>query len=212
MSYLKRKDGKKAPFKIAICGVHGVGKSTLCNWLAYQYKREGYNAKVVNECVRYSPFPVNDRCSLESQMWIVSRQIQDELTAQSSKYELIVCDRSVYDPVVYGFATNVNDKPFLECEKFARSWCETYDSILVIRAHESDIPVHDNFRSTDIEFFKEVNRLFLENMESMPNVNIVDSHKVLAGDYRGIKEHFDAAIGESAEDMESGSINGRGVA
>ena len=191
---------RKRIHKVAVCGVHGSGKTTLCNWLTYQYKREGYNAKMVNEGVRHVPFPINLGCSLESQMWIVSKQIQDELTAQASKYELLVCDRTVYDAIVYGIATNVGGEQFIECEKFARSWCQTYDAIFLVKAHETDIPVHDNFRSTDINFFRDVNRLFISCMADFPNVEVIESHKILGGDYRGIKERFDAAMAEAQEE------------
>lgn len=148
--------------KICCIGTHGVGKSTLVYQLADQYKRAGKNVYVVQEVVRACPYPINDSMMPETAIWTVCEQIKQELTAQKHGYDVIVCDRSAFDPMVY--ANKLMESPlesFLkDLRQTALEWLQTYDRIFWVRP-DMDIK-EDGVRSTDIDFQQEIDQLFTQ--------------------------------------------------
>jgi len=61
--------------KVAFCGAHSTGKTTLINELRKIYPTFNF----VNECARDCPFPLNEKTTFESQDWIFREQISREL-------------------------------------------------------------------------------------------------------------------------------------
>ncbi len=87
-------------FKIAFIGSHGVGKTTLCYGLAARLKAADVSLEVVGEIARRCPLPINRGTTLAAQAWILHTQIAEELVA-TSRYDFVICDRSVLDNFVY---------------------------------------------------------------------------------------------------------------
>jgi thymidylate kinase len=138
--------------KIAFVGSHGVGKTTLCFDLAAQLKRRGINVDMVKEVARASPLPVNRKTSRESQLWILTTQVAEEIRA-SSHSDVVVCDRAALDNYAYFFLACGRD---LAVEKFMEMWMKTYD--LLIRVPVLAEIQEDGFRDTDTVFVREVDK------------------------------------------------------
>jgi nicotinamide riboside kinase len=138
--------------KIAFVGSHGVGKTTLCFDLAAQLKRRGINVDMVKEVARASPLPVNRKTSRESQLWILTTQVAEEIRA-SSHSDVVVCDRAALDNYAYFFLACGRDLPV---EKFMEMWMKTYD--LLIRVPVLAEIQEDGFRDTDTVFVREVDK------------------------------------------------------
>lgn len=146
--------------KIAFVGAHGVGKTTLCFDLAAQLKRRGHNVDMVKEVARQSPLPVNRKTSKESQLWILTMQIAEEIRARA-QCDVVVCDRSALDNYAYLALACGRDAAI---EKFVDSWMKTYD-LLVRVPVISEVPA-DGFRDTDEMFVREVDRKVSEFMSA----------------------------------------------
>jgi GTPase SAR1 family protein len=71
------------PFKIALIGSHGVGKTTLCFGLAARLKERDISLDVVHEVARRCPLPINEETGVASESWILHTQIAEELIAQA---------------------------------------------------------------------------------------------------------------------------------
>ena len=138
--------------KIAFVGSHGVGKTTLCFDLAAQLKRRGINVDMVKEVARASPLPVNRKTSREAQLWILTTQVAEEISA-SSHSDVVVCDRAALDNYAYFFLACGRD---LAVEKFVLMWMNTYD--LLIRVPVIADVQEDGFRDTDLVFVREIDR------------------------------------------------------
>jgi thymidylate kinase len=138
--------------KIAFVGSHGVGKTTLCFDLAAQLKRRGVNVDMVKEVARASPLPVNRKTSRESQLWILTTQVAEEIRAAAHS-DVVVCDRAALDNYAYFFLACGRD---LAVEKFVEMWMKTYD--LLIRVPVLAEVQEDGFRDTDTVFVREVDR------------------------------------------------------
>ena len=138
--------------KIAFVGSHGVGKTTLCFDLAAQLKRRGVNVDMVKEVARASPLPVNRKTSRESQLWILTTQVAEEIRA-SAHSDVVVCDRAALDNYAYFFLACGRDAAV---EKFVEMWMKTYD--LLIRVPVLAEVQADGFRDTDEIFVREVDK------------------------------------------------------
>lgn len=95
---------KKRPYKIALVSTHGTGKTTLCYEVAAELKKRGLKVKVFSE-IAASAFeqgiPINDSTTLPAQMYIMMQHITEELRAAIRNYQVVVCDRSVFDNLAY---------------------------------------------------------------------------------------------------------------
>lgn len=146
--------------KIACIGTHSVGKSTFCYQLAEKGKRAGENVHVIQERVRFSPFPINEKMVYETAIWACTNQISKELEAQQKGFSLIICDRSALDPFFYADYFKLTHPARLEFEQMAVRWLTTYDQIYFVRPRKDHKALGDGVRSTDLEFIWAIDHLF----------------------------------------------------
>ena len=95
---------KKPPYKIALISTHGTGKTTLCYEVAAELKKRGLKVKVFSEIAAAAfeqGIPINESTTLPAQMYIMMQHITEELRATIRNYQVVVCDRSVFDNLVY---------------------------------------------------------------------------------------------------------------
>jgi nicotinamide riboside kinase len=116
--------------KIAICGSHGVGKTTLMNRIAESHKDWFF----VEEQARKCPYPLNREASYQTQRWILENQILRELECYALDTKaVIVCDRSTIDQQAYIWWLfqhgRISKEEYDLLMKTAGAWAETYDLI-----------------------------------------------------------------------------------
>ena len=96
----------KQPYKIAFISTHGTGKTTLCYEVAAQLKQRGFKVKVFSEIAARAfedGVPINTGTTLTAQLFILLWHMCEEIRAEIRNYEIVVCDRSVFDNFVYLF-------------------------------------------------------------------------------------------------------------
>jgi thymidylate kinase len=154
--------------KIAIIGTHGVGKTTLCKAVAEYARAQGKKVESIGEVVRDCPYPIHAEQTYKATEWIVINQILREREAEGKKPDLIVCDRSVYDPIVYLenavsiFNQTVHEQN-LSCNlrSFCKNYINDYNYICYITPFgKTDLKLDDGFRSIDIAFQEEIENIF----------------------------------------------------
>jgi len=159
--------------KIGIVGTHGIGKTTLAYSLASLIKREGHNAKVVNEVVRRCPFPLNDGFTINGAVWTICEQVRKELEAVSEGSSIIVCDRSALDPIFYLKALNFERELYAELEAFAINWLSSYSHLLWLLPIQ-DMPLFsDGVRSVSPDFQIAVHQMFSLFFEEHKEISYV---------------------------------------
>lgn len=174
--------------KIACCGSHGVGKSTLCYQLADYFKRNKKNVYLVHEKIRESPFPINGSMSEETSIWVFTAQVAKELDATCKKYDTIICDRSAYDTFIYAEFLKLNKNPIQHFRIAAEEWLETYDYFFLVRP---DLELlEDGLRDTDEYFAKGIDILFEDYFSDMNQdfVTTVTTNQIINGgiDFNGL--------------------------
>jgi deoxyadenosine/deoxycytidine kinase len=139
--------------KIAFIGTHGVGKTTLCFDLAARLKRLDLSVDLVKEVARRCPLPINQDTTFDAQAWIFHTQIAEEIDA-CSRFEAVICDRSVVDNYAY-LVHRVGERP--EFESTLEHWVRTYDGLFWVPVH--DVPSFDGTRDTSVEFQREIDEI-----------------------------------------------------
>jgi len=159
--------------KIALCGSQGSGKTTEAYELATELKKMGKDVYVLSEVARSCPLPINEGVLLESQYWIIGKQLTRE---QSCKAEILVSDRSLLDPFVYGMRKFPED--FANLFPFVEAYMKTYDYIIYLPANDEYLK-EDGLRSTNKEFRDEIDILMKEFVKSF-NLKLYTTKEVLA--------------------------------
>jgi thymidylate kinase len=142
--------------KIAFIGTHGANKTTHCYELASALKKLDKNVYILQEVARECPFPVNEKVTFETQMWMLTTQIKREIEVSKQKgLDYLICDRSVID--VYAYMIRKAEDECSPIIEFVYNWAETYDYIFRCK------PIHlknDCFRSTSKEFQTDIDNIF----------------------------------------------------
>jgi thymidylate kinase len=174
--------------KLGFIGTHGVGKTTLCYDVASVLKKEGVNVDVVKEVARHSPLPVNRQTSLEAQVWILTTQVAEEIRS-ASRYDVVVCDRSVLDNYAY-LVLACGEVPSLV--PFIEHWLTTYD--LLFKVPIVGLAAADGFRDTDAEFLHAVDRAVDRLLErwQVPHERLLPEERPL---WRDVVQERMTAIG-----------------
>jgi len=139
--------------KIAFIGTHGTGKTTLAYSVTGELKRLGKNATMVTEVARKCPLPINEKGSINSQLWIMSAQIAEEVEADH-KFTHVVCDRSILDSFAYGIYSSCDNELL---KKLFEYWITSYDILFKVPMFYDLID--DGFRSTSKEFQQKVDSI-----------------------------------------------------
>lgn len=176
--------------KIGISGVHGTGKSTMCFDIAKNAKIEHKNSRVivVNENVIDCPLKINAVAGVMSQMWMMCDQIKREIEL-CEKFDIVVCDRTVFDPICYCYAIADISEPGDRRDQmmsaadsmffFATSFGYTYDEIILIDGSNIDMTVDDGLRSTDPVFRKAVNERFLRIFSMLKKEDYIKNYTII---------------------------------
>lgn len=154
-------------FKVALVGTHGVGKTTIAYELGGVIKRRGKTVELLTEIARECPFALNEMASREAHQWIIARQVQLEIE-KSLRADVLVCDRSVLDNFAYyARLYGMTGQQPEALGAYCLSWMNTYD--LLIRLPVRERLTDDGFRSTNVEFQSDIDRLCDELFESRYN-------------------------------------------
>ena len=155
--------------KIGIIGTHEVGKTTLGHLLTGYLKAMDYSVNLVHESARLSPFGLLDKTTMESEVWIINQQINNELT--TAKYsDILVCDRTAMDTLAYAKHIMENNKSNKDKEMYellnriVDSNIKTFDIFIYLpigekiikrRKKEHDLKFREKIDSYLMEIIKE---------------------------------------------------------
>lgn len=149
--------------KIGIIGTESTGKTTLCLNLQKNFKLsnifKGLKIEILEEVCRKSPGNLNKGGTLENEQWIYYKQYVSELEKSLSGVDILMCDRTVLDPLVYSQALGFYDFVIDNIES-AVKWLRTYDILFFKRPLSGVSMVDDGVRSNDHKFRKEIDMLF----------------------------------------------------
>lgn len=176
--------------KIVVLGSHGTGKTTITRQL-HNYLQEKYRIKIKDIDLnnegkekalkaiqkkelswRYLPeapleafrrgFSMNEETSLESEWWIIARQIEMEILTPLPW----IADKCLIDILVYAYYLFKKEKEFLSVAENLIKRNINYDLVFYLPVGEFPIE-DDGLRSLDPKFQKDIDDLLLRLMREM---------------------------------------------
>lgn len=147
--------GKKQPYKISLISTHGTGKTTLCYEVAAELKKRGLKVKVFSELAATAfeqGIPINETTTLPAQMYIMMQHITEELRGTLRGYQVVVCDRSVFDNLVYLERRCGENKALRD---FLRAYAETFPYDVIYKLPLVGELVDDGIRDAKSEEFRQ---------------------------------------------------------
>jgi len=161
---------KRGPYKIGLISTHGTGKTTLAYEVASLFKKHGFKVRVITEVAGEAfeeGIPINDNTNLSAQLHIMLRHMAEEQKAMARGYEIVICDRSVFDNWIYlerkcGYHQDILDLIRNYVKRFP------YDALYKLPILNSEM-TDDGIRDSENKEFQEdiFNRLgeFLDYMQ-----------------------------------------------
>lgn len=138
--------------KIALIGTHGVGKTTTAYGIGYRLKQMRYDTDVLYETPRKCPLPINKKGTVESQKWILGKQLQQESLIDPN-IDFAICDRSLVD--IYVYSSYTNNKFAKSLLPFVIEHMKTFDYIFYIPIRDKYFK-GDSKRSSDKQYQVEI--------------------------------------------------------
>jgi nicotinamide riboside kinase len=156
--------------KIAITGTHGVGKTTLAHQICVTLKERNINSCIIEEKARSCPFPINQKATIDTELWMVHTQFRAELHAKASKYDVAVIDRCSLDAIVYWQDRNTPHAYFELLRATAMQWAqEEYDMLILLEpSSDTDTFAVDAVRDSGIVYRNRIRDLFRVYIDSLP--------------------------------------------
>ena len=163
--------------KIAFSGTHGTGKTTSAFEHAAELKMRypDRTVGILSENVVNCPLPINREATVQSQLWIFADHLRQEIEL-STKYNILVCDRSVYDAIAYMW--RIDETTAIGMLRTVTDYARTYSTIYFKRASTNEYKNDDGLRDTDEEFRlyvdKQLETIYSHLKSFHPNLNIIE--------------------------------------
>lgn len=152
--------------KIGICGCHGAGKTTKAKEISDHYADLGNMVLVVNEVARSCPYTLG---TIEAQEWIWAEQMTREKCAMAQDVDVIICDRTVMDNLMYYCAILKNGGVYAGGSKWVRwwdlyheavEWIPTYTQVIRLPLNLEWLQADDPIRPKDVAYARRIDALF----------------------------------------------------
>lgn len=159
--------------RIAICGAHWVGKSTISKLISQEYWLPILHDIVVDAYKLW--FTINEETPIETQIWLTWKQVEQE-----KNHPVFVADKCIFDYHIYAKALNM-DNDVIEITRKIALKTHQYDHIFYIKP---EFPIVDDWlRSTNIEFQNNIQDTY-ENFMKEHNIK----YNCITG---SVEERFD---------------------
>ncbi|MCH1430084.1 MAG: ATP-binding protein [Chlamydiales bacterium] len=157
--------------KIVVTGTHGVGKTTLAHQICVTLKERNINTTIIEEKVRSCPFPINEKSTLDTEIWMIHTQIKAELHAKAELYDVAVLDRCSLDAIVYWEDLNKPKDSYFELlKKSALHWVQQYDLIVLVEPSSDTASFAvDAVRDSGINYRNRIRDAFRKKIDALPD-------------------------------------------
>lgn len=150
-------------YKIGLMGTHGTRKTTLAYDIAGSL--HGFTVQVIHEIAtlaRNRGYPIDLETTLAAQGWILSRQCAAELEAEMLRYDVAVCDRTVFDNLQY-LCHKVGNNKYYNDLAFGHAKTHPYQALYYLPPSADFSPKK---REPDPEFRQEMDRLIINFVDT----------------------------------------------
>ncbi|KIL64852.1 hypothetical protein M378DRAFT_77695 [Amanita muscaria Koide BX008] len=148
----------RVPKAIYVVGPSSTGKSTLCTALAKKLnlRETAYVTEVARAVLREKGYSRKDVHRLQIQQEIMLAHLQKEQQARNETQDLILCDRSAVDPIVYAILTSKDEQDgierrdkFIQLDEFQNILPLYQQSLFILLESVEEWLVDDGVRSIE---------------------------------------------------------------
>lgn len=172
--------------RIAICGAHGVGKTTLAKALS-EYTHLPILPDVA-ALAYHRGMPVNEQTTLWSLLWMIG----EHTFLESQQVKGFIADKCIWDYYVYGTVI-LGNKYERIIRELSHPKLKRYDLVFYIRP---EFNIEADGRSTDPTFQKLIDSEYL-NLLKKNNVNF----HILSGSVKDRLQHALEIINSTTKDI-----------
>jgi thymidylate kinase len=158
--------------KIAYTGSHGTGKTTSVFDSGHVLKIKNPTKKIglFYDATRRAP-ACNDTATIESQLWLFCYRIQEELKL-CSEYDIVVCDRTVFDSIAYCYHFGFTKLAENSLEFAKNIFLKTYDKIIFKTIKHNQFLKDDKIRNTkDLNYQQKIEDILLQIYTDLQIIN-----------------------------------------
>lgn len=204
--------------KISLSGISGSGKTSLMQEVKKILSLK-YKVNTVDEINGRNPFDNDKRSSFVSQFYYFSTQMNEENIHTLTSPDFLLCDRSVLDQWIYWKHHVIKKErtPRLEekdtlLKHMYRFWMPTYHLVFFIRMDLKELDAREfdsEFRTTDVEYIKRTEDLFLETIEE-DHLNVIEIWNNKSVDesacqiIKAISDYKDSLVSPGAPEKQGG--------
>jgi thymidylate kinase len=153
-------------YKIALSGTHGSGKTTLVNFVTGKLKSYAINIGCMAETARTSPFIINGTKSIDTQLHIFFKHIEQEILEKLSKYDIFLTDRTPIDMLAYTELFYPKEEDTIQmmhnlCQWYMKSYKCIFRTTFMYNLDND----HDNFRPKENSLQKKADKKIKELLD-----------------------------------------------
>ncbi len=173
-------------FKIAFAGTHCTGKTSTVNEISRMLHECGVRHNLLSEAYRetasiFGLGGLTKKHNRNAVLHTYALQMLREIECLKNSWS-ILCDRTVIDSFIYYDLANnnkrINYPEYNMLRNAAKEHLKTYDRIYLICPTEDDI-IDDGFRNKDKCIQYAAHDLFLEHMEHLDSVLVIDRDEIV---------------------------------
>jgi len=159
---------------IAFSGSHGTGKTTAAYnhalHLKYAHPDQSVHALVDQEA--FCPYPINQQATPESQLWIFTNKINQELSLLK-RFDIVVTDRTVIDVIAYTFCQGFDSMAMTMLE-VAKDYISIYHQITFRKIINNEYCYADGMRDAQDQIFRyQIEELLLNYYEELTEASCI---------------------------------------
>jgi hypothetical protein len=141
-----------------VTGAFSTGKSSLVESLASSLPKR-YSVVVVPDVARQCLFALNRAQGEEGTLWLLTKQVSNELEMSLQQPDLLLCDRGIPDIMAHLEEARTRGaagvRPDL-LRSFLIEWCRTYKLVFVSKIDPHIPTIRDPVRVLDLRFRAEM--------------------------------------------------------
>ena len=142
-------------YKFALTGVHGSGKTTLLSRIERKLSHRGISCVQVAEVAQTCPLQIGLDTSFDAQTWIFAEQMQQEILAGTYGAQVVLCDRTLLDNVMYlrrlidsEKENHYHNKTMRAMHRLSIVWTSTYNYVVRLKLNLPWILKRDKDKGT----------------------------------------------------------------
>lgn len=135
-------------------GAFSTGKSRLVELIGFEL-RKSHSVATAPDVARECPFPLNKNQGEDATVWLLTKQVSNELEISRNRPDVVLCDRGIPDILAHSEEARTRGVTSVRLDSlkpFLFEWCKSYDIVFASRIDFNITTASDSLRVLDDSF------------------------------------------------------------